>query len=47
MNKVLLDTNIILDIAGVGRDAVLNALESEMADFEDAVQTESAKQNEI
>ena len=35
------------EIAGVGKDAIINALHSDMADFEDAVQTETAKQNDI
>jgi predicted nucleic acid-binding protein len=36
-----------IDIAGVTKDAVLAALTSDMADFEDAVQIEAAKFNEI
>ena len=38
---------VFVDIAGVGRKIVLSALESEMTDFEDAVQAETAKQNDI
>jgi len=37
----------LIDVAGVEREAVLNALVSEMNDFEDAIQAESAKQNDI
>lgn len=36
-----------VDIAGVTKDAVLSALTSVMPDFEDAVQTETAKFNGI
>jgi len=36
-----------IDIAGVTKDAVLAALASAMTDFEDAVQAETAKFNEI
>lgn len=36
-----------VDVAGVSREAIFNALDSELTDFEDAVQTESAKQNAI
>lgn len=35
------------DIAGVTKTSILNALHSERNDFEDAVQIETAKQNEI
>ena len=38
---------VFVDIAGVGRETVLSALQSEMTDFEDAVQVETAKQNDI
>ena len=37
----------LCNIAGVNRDAILNALYSDMLDFEDAVQTEAAIQNNI
>jgi len=36
-----------IDIAGVTKDAVLNALTSVMPDFEDAIQAETAKSNDI
>ncbi len=36
-----------IKIAGVDSVSIINALNSNMADFEDAVQTESAKTNEI
>ncbi len=36
-----------IKIAGVDTVSILNALKSDMTDFEDAVQTETAKQNEI
>lgn len=36
-----------IDIAGVTKDVVLAALTSVMSDFEDAVQTETAKYNDI
>jgi predicted nucleic acid-binding protein len=36
-----------IDIAGVTKDVVLAALTSDMSDFEDAVQTETAKYNDI
>lgn len=36
-----------IDIAGVTKDVVIAALTSDMSDFEDAVQTETAKYNEI
>lgn len=38
---------LIIDIAGVDKDVISNALNSDMKDFEDAVQTETAKQNDI
>lgn len=37
----------ILEIVGVDKDIVIQALESEMADFEDAIQVFSAKSNLI
>ena len=37
----------LAEIAGVSKESILNALHSNMADFEDAVQTETAKQNDI
>ena len=36
-----------IKIAGVDTVSILNALKSNIRDFEDAVQTETAKQNEI
>ena len=36
-----------IKIAGVDRVSILNALKSDMKDFEDAVQTETAKQSDI
>lgn len=38
---------LITDIAGVDKDTIFEALNSEIKDFEDAVQIETAKQNEI
>jgi len=37
----------IIKVIGVDEEVIINALNSEMKDFEDAVQTESAKQNDI
>ncbi len=36
-----------IDIAGVTKESVLAALKSDMPDFEDAIQTETAKFNDI
>ncbi|MEN8122547.1 MAG: PIN domain-containing protein [Bacteroidota bacterium] len=36
-----------VDIAGVDKTAIINALNSGMNDFEDSVQTETAKQHDI
>jgi len=36
-----------IDIAGVSKEVIISALNSELTDFEDAVQTESARQNNI
>jgi len=36
-----------IDIAGVDKEVVIRALISELTDFEDAVQTECASQNDI
>jgi len=36
-----------IDIAGVNKEVVVRALNSEITDFEDAVQTECASQNDI
>ena len=36
-----------MKIVGVDATSTLNALESDMNDFEDAVQTETAKQNKV
>lgn len=36
-----------IDIAGVSKEVIISALNSEITDFEDAVQTESARQNSI
>jgi len=36
-----------IDIAGVNKEVVIRALNSELTDFEDAVQTECASQNDI
>ncbi len=38
---------VFVDIAGVNKETIIGALNSEMKDFEDAVQTESAKLNNI
>jgi len=43
----LLNLIQILEIIGVDKDIVIQALESEMPDFEDAIQTFSAKYNSI
>lgn len=37
----------LIDIADVSSDVIMNALSSSLSDFEDAVQVESAKQNDI
>ena len=36
-----------IDIAGVSKEVIVSALNSELTDFEDAVQTECANQNDI
>lgn len=36
-----------IDIAGVGKEIIFSALNSEFADFEDAVQAECANKNDI
>lgn len=36
-----------IDVAGVGKEIIFSALNSEVTDFEDAVQTECARQNDI
>jgi len=36
-----------IDVAGVSKEVIISALNSEITDFEDAVQTESARQNSI
>lgn len=36
-----------IDIAGVSKEVIVGALNSELTDFEDAVQTECARQNDI
>jgi predicted nucleic acid-binding protein len=36
-----------IDVAGVGKEVIISALNSELTDFEDAVQTECAGQNDI
>ena len=36
-----------IDIAGVNKEVVIRALISELTDFEDAVQSECASQNDI
>lgn len=38
---------ILLEVAGVDSDIITNALSSEIQDFEDAVQTETAKQRDV
>jgi len=43
----LLNLIQILEIIGVDKDIVIQALESDMADFEDAIQAFSAKYNSI
>ncbi len=37
----------IIDVVGVDKDIILNSLQSDRNDFEDAVQIETAKQNDI
>ena len=36
-----------IDIAGVNKEIIVSALDSELTDFEDGVQTECASQNDI
>ena len=36
-----------IDIAGVSKEIIFSALDSELTDFEDAVQSECASQNDI
>jgi len=38
---------VLVDIAGVDKNIIIAALKSDMKDFEDAVQFESAKYNKI
>ena len=45
--KFLINLIQILDVVGVDKDIVIQALESEMSDFEDAIQVFSAKLNSI
>jgi len=45
--KFLINLIQILEVVGVDKDIVIQALESEMTDFEDAIQVFSAKSNSI
>jgi predicted nucleic acid-binding protein len=45
--KFLISLIQILEVVGVDKDIVIQALESEMSDFEDAIQVFSAKSNSI
>ncbi len=38
---------VFIDIAGVNKEVIFEAMKSEIKDFEDAVQIETAKQNDI
>ena len=45
--KLLVDTNVILDITSVDKQIILQSLDSNIPDFEDAIQVFSAKQEAI
>jgi predicted nucleic acid-binding protein len=45
--KFLIGLIQILEVIGIDKDIVIQALESEMSDFEDAIQVFSAKSNSI
>ena len=45
--KFLINLIQILEVVGVDKDIVIQALESEITDFEDAIQVFSAKSNSI
>ena len=47
MDSFLKNLFDFIDIAGVNKELVIRALISELTDFEDAVQTECASQNDI